>query len=147
MSYLVGAALQGAIYQALRADPVLGDLVGDAVYDAMPVSAPAGIYVALGPEDVTDAGDMTGAASRHDFVIAVLSGTDDGAGFGGVKAVAGAVAEVLEDAALTLDRGRVAGVSFLRARARRVEQGGGRRVDMTFRARVDLTPDLQLEHV
>ena len=53
--------LQTAVYEALRADPALAALVGDAIYDAMPVTAPTGTYVALGPEDVTDAGDMTGS--------------------------------------------------------------------------------------
>ena len=41
MSYLASAALQGAVYQALREDEALGELVGDAIYDAMPVSAPS----------------------------------------------------------------------------------------------------------
>ena len=138
MSYLASAALQGAVYQALREDEALGELVGDAIYDAMPVSAPSGVYVALGPEDVSDAGDMTAPAARHDFVISVLSGADEGGGFAGVKAAAAAVTAALEAAALELERGHVAGLWFLRGRARRADGGAGRRVDMTFRAAVDL---------
>ena len=142
MRYVATAALQAAVYGVLRDDMALADLVGDAIYDAMPVAAPAGTYVALGPEDVRDAGDMTAAGAVHDFVVSVLSGTDEANGFGAVKAVAVAVSEALETvpgtAAITLDRGHLAGLWFLRARARRVENGTGRRVDMTFRARIDL---------
>lgn len=98
--------------------------------------------MALGPEDVGDAGDMTGRAARHDFVISVLSGAGEGGGgFAGVKAAAAAVAAALEGAPLPMDAGRVAGLWFLRARARRADGGTGRRVDMTFRASVDLGMD------
>ena len=138
MSYHASAALQGAVYQALREDEALGELVGDAIYDAMPVSAPSGVYVALGPEDVSDAGDMTAPAARHDFVISVLSGADEGGGLHAREAAAAAVTAALEQAALELDRGHVAGLWFLRGRARRADGGAGRRVDMTFRAAVDL---------
>ena len=138
MSYAATAALQAAVYQALRDDEALADLVGDAIYDAMPVAAPAGTYVALGPEEVRDAGDMTAAGATHDFVVSVLSGADEANGFGAVKGVAVAVSDALEAAEIGLDRGHLAGLWFLRARARRAENGAGRRVDMTFRARIDL---------
>lgn len=138
MSYQLSAALQGAVYRALRSDDRLGALVGDAIFDAMPVSPPSGTYVALGPEEVADAGDMTGGGSRHDFVVSVLSGADEAGGFAGVKAAAAAVSAVLEDGDVQTDAGRIAGLWFLRARARRSEGGTGRRVDLTFRARLDL---------
>ncbi len=138
MSYLASLALQGAVYEALRSHAPLAALVGDAVYDAMPVAAPVGVHVALGPEDVRGAGDATAAGSRHDFVISVLSGRDDANGFAEVKAVAAAVAEALEDQELALDRGKMVGLWFQRATARRVENGAGRRIDLTFRARIDL---------
>lgn len=138
MSYAASVALQGAVYQHLRADPALHGLVGDAIFDAMPVEAPTGVFVSLGPEDVVDAGDMTAAGSRHDFIVSVLSGTGQGGGFAAVKAAAAAVAEALDQAPLALSRGRLTALWFLRARARRVENGAARRVDLTFRARIDL---------
>lgn len=138
MSFAASVALQGAVYQHLRADGALHDLVGDAIFDAMPVDAPAGVFVSLGPEDVWDAGDMTAAGSQHDFVVSVLSGTDHGAGFAAVKTAAVAVAEALDQAQLALSRGRLTGLWFQRARARRIENGAARRVDLTFRARIDL---------
>lgn len=138
MSYGASAALQAAVWQKLRTSPALTQLVGDAVFDAMPVSAPAGVHVALGPEEVRDAGDATAAGSRHDFTVSVLSGADDGAGFGAVKAAAAAVADALDQGQLALSRGRLAGLWFLRAVARRSASGAARQVDLTFRARIDL---------
>ncbi|TGN62257.1 DUF3168 domain-containing protein [Paracoccus gahaiensis] len=139
MSYGAGVALQAAVYQHLRADAALADLVGDAIYDAMPVEAPSGVFVSLGPEEARDASDATARGSRHDFVISVMAGSDSGAGFGAVKAAAVAVADALEAGGLVLSRGRLAGMWFLRASARRVKSGAARQVDLTFRARIDLT--------
>lgn len=138
MSYGAGMALQAAVYRHLRADAGLSDLVGDAVYDAVPVTPPAGVYIALGPEETRDAGDAGGAGSVHDFVISVLAGAEESAGFSVVKAAAAAVSDALETASLVLDRGRLVGLWLRRARARRVENGAARRVDLTFRARIDL---------
>ena len=94
MSFQASTGLQAAVYQALRADPALGTLVGDAIFDAMPATPPSGTHVALGPEDVADAGDMTGGGARHDFIVSVLSGTEDRGGFSPVKEAAAAVVEV-----------------------------------------------------
>ena len=138
MSYAATAALQSAVYEALRGSAPLHDLVGDAIYDAMPVAAPTGTYVALGPEEARDAGDMTAAGASHDFVISVLSGSEEASGFGAIKAAAVAVSDALEAAEIALTRGHLVALWFLRARARRAENGAGRRVDLTFRARIDL---------
>lgn len=138
MSFHASAALQAAVYQTLRADPGVAAAVGDAIYDAMPAQPPAGTYVALGPEDVADAGDMTGGGARHDFIISVLSGSEDTGGFAPVKTAAAAVVDALEDAAPVLGRGHLAALWFVGARARRSDGGAGRRVDLTFRARIDL---------
>lgn len=138
MSYGASAALQAAVWQHLRSDPAVAEIVGDAVFDAMPVNPPAGVHVAFGAEEVRDAGDVTAAGSRHDFVVSVLSGADDGAGFSAVKDAAAAVADALDQGQLALSRGRLAGLWFLRAAARRTGNGAGRQVDLTFRARIDL---------
>ncbi|MTH77204.1 DUF3168 domain-containing protein [Paracoccus aestuariivivens] len=138
MTLVAAAALQAAVFQALRQDEGLTALVGDAIFDAQPVDAPTGTYVALGPENVRDAGDMTGAGSVHDFTVSVLSGADGGGGFAAVKAAASAVAQVLEDTGISLGRGHLVGLWFLRSRAKRTDNGAGRQVDLTFRARIDL---------
>lgn len=138
MSYAASVALQSAVYLRLRDDDALAALVGDAIFDAMPVDAPSGVYVSLGPEDVRDASDVTARGSQHDFIVSVLSGSDEATGFGSVKAAAVAVSQALEREDLTLDHGRMAGLWFRRAKAKRVEGGAARRVDLTFRARIDL---------
>jgi hypothetical protein len=47
------------------------------------------------------------------------------------------VSAALINAPLTLSAGTLVGLQFQRAVARRLEQGDSRRIDMTFRARVD----------
>ena len=134
MSYAVAGALQAAVYQQLRADGALAALVGTAVYDAVPPGTQVGTYVSLGPEDVADASDKTGEGAVHDFVISVIT---DEAGFSTAKAVAAAVSDALAGAALSLSRGHLVGLWFLKAQARRVEKADTRRIDLTFRARVE----------
>jgi hypothetical protein len=134
MSYATAAALQAAIYQRLRASSALDALVGDAIYDAVPPGTVTGTYVSIGPEDVRDASDATGDGAEHDFAVSVLT---DMAGFQAAKAVAAAVSDELVGATLVLARGHLVGLWFLRARARRVETGEMRRIDLTFRARVE----------
>lgn len=138
MTYSAALALQGAVYRQLREDPGVAHLVGDAIFDAMPADPPGGPYVALGPEQVLDAGDMTARGSRHDFIVSVLGGEDQSSGFKAVKEVAVAVTEALERGTLDLAHGHLAGLWFLRANARRDRNGEARRVDLTFRARIDL---------
>ncbi|MCL7464796.1 DUF3168 domain-containing protein [Phaeovulum sp. NW3] len=134
MSYGMGAALQAAVYQRLRGDAQVAGLVGEAVFDAVPPGPVAGTYVSLGPEDVRDASDVSGSGAEHDFTVSVIT---DAAGFQAAKAVAAAVSDALVGAALTLTRGRVVGIWFLRARARRVDTGALRRIDLVFRARLE----------
>ncbi|MCA0044701.1 DUF3168 domain-containing protein [Celeribacter litoreus] len=134
MSYGVGAALQAAVFQSLSADATLGALVGTAIYDAAPSGTVPSLYVSLGPEDVTDASDVTGFGARHDFTVSVVS---DAAGFLTAKQVAAAISDVLVDAPLTLSRGRLIGLYFVSAKARRVQDSEVRRIDLKFRARVE----------
>jgi len=134
MSYGVAAALQSAVYQRLTASSALNAIVGDAIYDAAPPGPTAGTYVSLGPEDVKDASDQTGRGAMHEFVVSVVS---DAAGFQTAKAAAAAVSDELTDASLFLARGRLVGLWFLRARARRAEDADLRRIDLIFRARVE----------
>ena len=134
MSYGVSAALQAAVYQRLSGDAGLATLVGEAVYDVVPAGPVPGKYVSLGPEDVRDRSDKTGRGAEHRFTVSVVT---DAAGFQTAKAAAGAASDALLGAAMTLSRGRVVAIEFLSARARRVRAGDVRRIDMTFRARVE----------
>ncbi|RWR35095.1 DUF3168 domain-containing protein [Sinirhodobacter populi] len=137
MSYGTAAALQAAVYQCLRDAPGVAALVGADIYDAVPPGTVAGTYVALGPEDVVDASDKTGRGAQHDFIVSVVT---DEAGFSAAKEVAVAISDALTGARLALSRGSLVAIWFLKARARRVEKGAVRRVDLTFRARVEDDP-------
>lgn len=136
MSYAAAAALQEAVFQKLTGDSTLGALVGGAVYDALPVGNLPPTYVTLGPEDARDRSDKSGGGAWHRFVISVVT---EGEGFHAAKQVAAAINDALVGADLSLARGRLAGLYFYRARARREGTGNLRRIDLTFRARVDDT--------
>ena len=131
MSYGMAAALQGAVYQRLAG---LAGLAGIPVLDAGPRGPDAGTFVLIGPEEVRDQSDKSGRGAEHRFVVSVVS---DAAGFQGAKLIAAAVSDGLIDAPLVLTRGRLVGLWFLRAVARRLDEGRVRRIDLTFRARVE----------
>jgi len=134
MSYGVAGALQAAVYQHLVGDGALDALVSGAIFDAVPAGTVPDLYVSIGPEDVRDRSDKTGGGALHIFTVSVI---DNGAGFARAKAAAAAVSDALVDASLTLSRGTLVSLRFDRARARRVQTGDLRRIDLTFRARVD----------
>lgn len=132
MSYAASAALQSAIYTQLTAAPTLA---GVTVVDAMPPGVPAGSFVLLGPEVALDQSDKTGAGAEHRVEIAVIS---DAAGFLPAKTIAAAVSGALVGANLPLSVGRLVSLQFLRATARRLDDGTVRRIDMSFRARIEM---------
>lgn len=134
MSYGMSAALQAAVFQRLTADSALAALVGGAIHDSMPPGSGSGTYVSLGPEDARDASDQIGRGAFHDFVVSVVT---DQAGFQTAKQIAAAISDALTGATLVLARGRLIGLWFLRAKARRVEAGDIRRIDLSFRARTE----------
>lgn len=129
MSYGAAVALQAAVYQHLSAV-----LAGVAVHDAVP-PGPAGTFVLVGLEEVLDASDKSGAGAEHRLVVSVISG---GAGFLAAKTVAADVSDALTGAGLVLARGRLVSLLFQRAVARRIDEGEVRRIDLTFRARIEL---------
>ncbi|MBE3639737.1 DUF3168 domain-containing protein [Mangrovicoccus algicola] len=134
MSYAMSAALQSAVYAALREDGALAALVGDRVFDAAPPGEPPELYVALGAEEARARGDSSGGVTEHRLAIGV-SGTV--AGFAALKAAAGAVSDRLDGGDLALSRGRLVSMRFERARARRISGNRGRRIDLWFRAVVE----------
>lgn len=131
MSYGAAAALQAAIYGRLIG---WADLAGVPVVDAMPAGSAPETFVLMGPEVVADQSDKTGSGAEHRLEISVIS---TATGFLAAKTAAAAVAAALEDAPLDLLVGRLVGLSFQRAVARRLDQGTVRRIDLTFRARIE----------
>ncbi len=47
------------------------------------------------------------------------------------------ISDALVDATLVLARGKLIGLRFVKAKARRVDTASTRRIDITFRARVE----------
>lgn len=133
MSYAVSAALQTAVFGALTSHAGLSALVGTAIYDAEPPGALPPSYVTLGAERVRDRSDGSGHGALHEFDLAVVTEAD---GFHAAKMIAAAASDALVDKPLALSRGRLVGLSFFKAKAARVEAGRVRRIDLTFRARV-----------
>lgn len=131
MSYAAAAALQAAIFAHLSESP---EMAGVDIFDAVPPSG-TGTFVLLGPEKVVDQSDATGAGAEHRIVISVIA---DSEGFLAAKTIAVRIADLLGNAALTLSRGSLIALQFLRADAKRSRDGDLRRIDMTFRARVEL---------
>lgn len=135
MSYGMAGALQAAVYQCLLADPGVSGLVGTSVYDALPEGKVPEIYISLGPEEVRDRSDADGVGALHRFTVSVIS---EVSGFAAAKDVAGAVGDALLNGGLALSRGRLVGLWFERASARRSGRAGQvRRIDLRFRARVE----------
>lgn len=132
MSYQAAAALQTAIFGALTAAPALA---GVSVVDAMPPGTSPGTFVLIGPEVAVDQSDGTGAGAEHRFAVSVIS---DASGFMTAKTVAAAVSQVLLSGGMTLGTGHLVSVNFQRAVAQRLDEGATRRIDLTFRARVDI---------
>lgn len=133
MSYGAAVALQTAVYQRLAGDAALTALVGSAVFDTAPPGPLPALYISLGSEDVRDRSDMTGHGAAHDILVAVVADTG---GFQAAKTAAAAVSDALVDADLTLSRGVLVSLQFLRATARQTGQGQVRRIDLRFRARI-----------
>ena len=135
MSYGMAAALQSAVYQHLLTNSGVSALVGAAIYDALPSGELPQTYVSLGPENVRDRSDSSGDGALHRFTVSVVT---EIAGFGAAKAVAAAIGDALSDADLSLSRGRLVGLWFERAAAKRTGKAGRiRRIDLRFRARVE----------
>lgn len=134
MSYGAAGALQAAIYNLLRSDPVVVSLVGTGIFDAVPTGTPPDLYVSLGPEVAFAENDNTGKGSRHRFVVSVVSAVS---GFLEAKSVAGAIADALHNVRPDLDRGRVVRIQFQKATARRTGSGKKRRIDLRFEARLE----------
>lgn len=131
MSYGMAAALQAAVFQHLAADAALASV---AIFDAVPAGTAPGTFVLIGSEDVRDQSDKTGQGAEHRFDVSVIS---DAAGFQVAKEIAAAISDALVDAPLVLARGRLVGLRFQRAVARRLSEGAVRRIDLTFRARLE----------
>lgn len=134
MSYHAAAALQEALFATLSADAALEALLPGGIFDAPPPGTPQGTYCVIGAESVIDRSDASGAGAEHRVEFSVVS---DASGFATAKAAAARISQMLPDTQPALGSGRVAAIWFHGARARRLEGGAVRRIDLTFRIRVE----------
>ena len=133
MSYGMAAALQEAIYLQLTSDAAVTASLGSNVYDALPSGTPPALYAVLGGEEAQDRSDVSGSGARHLIEVTVVTST---AGFAQAKSAAMAISDALQDASLSLSRGRLVGLWFERALAQRLENGD-RSITLRFAARVE----------
>ena len=131
MSYAAAAALQSAVYARLTGYSALS---GIAVVDAVAPGSGAGKFILLGPETANDRGDKGHRGIEHQFQVSVIS---DDPGFLSAKVIAAHVSDALVGANLSLSAGTLVELSFIRAIARRLNDGDQRRIDLVFRARID----------
>ncbi len=131
MSYGVAAALQAAILTRLETWAEITVPVFDAsISGELPET-----YVQLGAEDVRARSDGSGRGAEHRISVSVVTTQP---GFSAAKAQAVAVSDALDGASMSLSRGRLIGLWFERAVAKRdTSEGHTRRVDLRFRARVE----------
>lgn len=131
MSYAASAALQQAVFAKLVADPALA---GVPIYDVQPSGSAAPTFVLIGPEEVSDMSDATAAGAEHRVVVSVMS---TAAGFLAAKQIGVMLADSLGRGDWSLSVGRVVSVRFLKAMAKRMKGSETRRIDLTFRVRID----------
>lgn len=134
MSYGAASALHDVILETLRSSDEVTARVGSDIFDSVPPGTLPALYIATGPETVRDASDFLEQAAEHDFVISVIG---NGASFQAVKDTARAVNDVVLQSTLTLTRGTLVALRFLKAEARRDRDAALRQIDLTFRARID----------
>ena len=136
MSYAMSAALQEAVFVALSGNPVLIAAL-EGIYDAPTGSdgtPPLGTYITLGDEVAKDRSSGTHKGVTLDFEVNIHS---DFAGFSKAKAVSAEVVDTLAWADLSLSRGQLINLRFLKSRTRRGAAPETRRIALVFRAILD----------
>lgn len=134
MSYGLTAVLQSAIFARLVSDGAVNAACDGQIFDAIPEGTLPPLFVTLGEEIVSARADQSVMGAIHDFSVLIVSRQS---GYLGAKIAAAAVSDALLSAPLSLARGRVVTLMFLRAKAERREDS--RLIDVTFRALVDDT--------
>lgn len=134
MTYAIGASLQRAVFARLVGEAEIIEIVGPNIYDAVPPGTEPDVFVLIGEEVVRDRSTKTSDGAYHDFTVSVFAKQQ---GFANSKVLAAIICDSLLVADLSLDRGRVTGLWFRRARTRRGRAPDRRRIDLQFRAHVE----------
>lgn len=134
MTYAIGASLQRAVFAQLSGEADIVEIVGPNIFDAVPAGAEPDVFVLIGEEVVRDRSTKTSYGAHHEFTVSVFA---DQHGFAKSKTLAAIICDSLLAADLALDRGRVTGLWFRRARTRRGRSPDRRRIDLQFRTHVE----------
>jgi hypothetical protein len=135
MSYRAAEAVQAAVFRRLSEDPGVQALAGTAVYDRVPPGPRPATWLSLGAEEARARRDAGGAVAEHDLSVSVETEAE---GFAVAKRLAAAAEAALAGLSLPAEAGRLLDLRLVRARARRAGPGDRRRIDLVFRAVVDL---------
>lgn len=131
---LFSASLQQAVLACLEANSDVAKLTGGHVYDALPPGELPILYVIFGTETVRDRSDMTSFAAVHEFDLSVITSSS---GFQSAKTAASSVCKALQMKPLSLAEGHLVALNFHGAVSKRQSSGGGRRINLKFRALIE----------
>ena len=140
---LFSASLQRAVLTRLEADSEVAALTEGHVYDALPPGELPILYVIFGTETVRDRSDMTSIAAVHEFDLSVITSLS---GFQSAKTLASYMCTALLTKPLSLADGHLIALNFQGAVSKRQSTGGGRRIDLKFRALIEQKPPLLKEN-
>ena len=131
--------LQGAIVARLKATAVLTAIVGQRIYDDVPVDAHGNVtatfpYVAFGPEQVLP--DEYECIPGSEIFVRI-DAWSRAAGFPEVKKIAGAIRKALHNYDLPLLENALVSFEFYRRQIERAPDGKTSQAIVTFRAVVE----------
>ena len=137
MTYALAWPLQQAVHARLTADPGVTALLGDRIHDAAPDTPRLDqVYAVLGDEEVDDWSTATDRGAEHLIRIAVHAPRS---GFAAAKQAAAAISDALIGTPLTLARGHVVCIGFVRAETARSEDDALRSIALGFRVLIEDT--------
>ena len=140
MTYALSWPLQQALFALFRADPACVAQFADRIYDAPPPlvdgTAPDGVYLTFGDEEVDDWSTGSDAGAVHTVAITIHAPRR---GFAEAKQAAAAVSDAILGGGLAPVRGRVVNTRFVDAKTKRAEKDALRQIALRFRITLEDT--------
>ena len=140
MTYALSWPLQQALYALFRENAECAQHFEQRIHDAPPPlldgSAPEGVYLTFGDEDVEDWSTGSDSGAAHLVAITVNAPRR---GFAEAKQAAAAVSDAILGGGLVPVRGRVVNTRFVDAKTKRAENDALRQITMRFRITLEDT--------
>lgn len=140
MTYALSWPLQQALYALFCENAVCAEHFAHRIYDAPPPllegSAPEGVYLTFGDEEVDDWSTGSDAGAVHIVAITINAPRR---GFAEAKQAAAAVSDAILGGGLTPIRGRIVNTRFVDAKTKRAENDALRQITMRFRITLEDT--------